>query len=173
VIVRRVRADEWPQVRDLRIAAIRESPLTFAERLEEVESRPEQRWRDRVAVQAVSDTDSLFVAESGELEPVGMCAGRLDALRDPAGPVFFLHYSYVVPAWRGRGVITALTAAVVETARSLPNVTDVSFLVHDGNDAAITAYTRLGFVDSGEMVTHPVHTAVKERVLRLPLRPAR
>jgi predicted GNAT family acetyltransferase len=55
---------------------------------------------------------------------------------------------WVAPAWRGRGIGAAGTAAVVEYARTaLAPV--VSLYVNDFNTAARGAYARVGFREVG------------------------
>ena len=44
--IRRVRADEWEALRDLRLRALADSPHAFATTLAEAERRSEAEWRE-------------------------------------------------------------------------------------------------------------------------------
>jgi hypothetical protein len=55
---------------------------------------------------------------------------------------------WVAPAWRGRGIGAAGTAAVVEYARTVVAPV-VSLYVNDFNTAARAAYRRVGFREVG------------------------
>jgi GNAT superfamily N-acetyltransferase len=57
---------------------------------------------------------------------------------------WWLQSVYVVPAWRRRGVLRALTARVVEMARSEDDVCGLRLYAHRENASAIAAYRRLG-----------------------------
>jgi ribosomal protein S18 acetylase RimI-like enzyme len=60
--VRRVRAGEWRQYRELRLEALKDSPLAFVEQYEDALARADQFWRDRVDRGAAGQTSSTFVA---------------------------------------------------------------------------------------------------------------
>jgi GNAT superfamily N-acetyltransferase len=57
---------------------------------------------------------------------------------------WWLQSVYVVPAWRRRGILRALTTRVIEMARSEDDVCGLRLYAHRENAAAIAAYRRLG-----------------------------
>jgi ribosomal protein S18 acetylase RimI-like enzyme len=90
---------------------------------------------------------SVFIAEcDGIVAGMAITAER----RSPGwvGPLIVLSDLYVEPAFRGRGVATALLARVAALARGLGSVM-VELTVRTGNRAA-ALYERLGFIEVPE-----------------------
>lgn len=154
--VRRVRADEWEQVRDLRLDAVRDpaAPIAFLHSHDEESARPDEFWRDRTARAASGDAVAQFIAEVD-----GDWAGTVSVLRRlPGSPD---HHGrpvdssrgdivgvFVRPRVRGRGVIDALFDAAQQWASSLGD-TRLTLEVHADNERAQAAYRRLGFAETG------------------------
>src|SRR4051794_26586994 len=63
-VTRRVRADEWEQVRDLRLAALQDdaAPIAFLETYQKAASEPDEFWQGRTSGGASSDSAAQFVA---------------------------------------------------------------------------------------------------------------
>jgi GNAT superfamily N-acetyltransferase len=61
-----------------------------------------------------------------------------------AGPAAWLEELYVTPAWRQRGVGSALLAAVMKRARAAGMVA-VDLEIDAGHNRAVSLYERLGF----------------------------
>jgi len=59
----------------------------------------------------------------------------------------------VSPEWRGRGVGSALMAAVIEWARSV-GVEKLALSVYPDNGPAIALYRKFGFVEEGRLTGH-------------------
>ncbi|NEE12899.1 GNAT family N-acetyltransferase, partial [Streptomyces sp. SID7499] len=53
-VMRTARADEWPQVRQLRLDALKDpaAPVAFLESYEEAVAKPDAFWRERAAAAA-------------------------------------------------------------------------------------------------------------------------
>ena len=166
MIVRRVVAGDWRAVRELRLAGLAENRLNFAERLADAQAATDERWVAATEAQATSDTDFLAIAETADGVLVATTGGYVDA--DRPGRVT-IYRVYVEPAWRGRGILEALVAAVRGWAASRPGIGGLSLLVHSGNGRAIAAYTRLGFVDQGVETPHPLDPEETEREMRMSL----
>lgn len=62
-LVRRARASEWPELRELRLRALRADPLAFGGTLAEELALPEARWVERADRGATSATSGNWVAE--------------------------------------------------------------------------------------------------------------
>lgn len=67
-VMRSVRAEEWPQARQLRLEALQDpaAPVAFLESYEEAQARPDSFWQDRTAAAAEGRYVRQFVAESPE-----------------------------------------------------------------------------------------------------------
>lgn len=134
--VRRLDADEWPALRDVRLRALQDSPDAFASsHIEEVD-RPESWWIDGMARLA------WFVTEAdGRI--VGLVAGM--PLGGDRREVISM---WVDPAHRGTGVADRLLDAVVAWAKA-EGATGLCLAVAEDNPRARHFYERAGFIPSG------------------------
>jgi GNAT superfamily N-acetyltransferase len=147
VAVRRLAAGEWELLRALRLAALADTPSAFASTHAQECDDPPARWRERAQRYA------WFVAVAGP-DAVGLAAGIPDA--DP-----HLVSMWVDPRWRGRRVAALLAGAVFDWALAA-GAHRVTLWVADGNDPAIRAYRRLGFVPTGRRQPLPSNPSVGE-----------
>ncbi|MFJ7413728.1 GNAT family N-acetyltransferase [Streptomyces sp. NPDC098077] len=171
-VMRAVRADEWPQVRQLRLDALKDpaAPVAFLESYEEAAAKPDAFWQERAAAAAEGgsgggrDRVRQFVAES----PDGVWVGSVTVLLEsPADDVRFgevpaveqahLVGVFVRPEVRGTGVTDALFREAVAWAWSLssPRLERMRLYVHEKNPRAAAFYRRFGFVPSGQRIPAP------------------
>ena len=164
--VRRVRADEWRQLREIRLEALKDTPIGFGERYEDACVKPEQDWRDRAEKSAQSAQTAMFVAidESGQFvgmtgvftKPEPESLSQSAAAAHPAVVVnnMVIYSVYVTPAHRGahRGVASLLFDAVIRWSREVAGAREIMLSVHEKNDRAHAFYQRYGFVDTGELI---------------------
>lgn len=138
VEIRRVRADEWRLLRDVRLRALADSPSAFAATLAEEAAYPDARWQDRAAGGAAGDTRIAFVAAEHD-RFAGTASGYIEA----DGGVDLVGM-WLDPEFRRRGLGEALTEAVVAwaAARCVP---EVRLWVTETNEAAMRLYKRCGF----------------------------
>lgn len=160
VAVRRVRADEWERVRDLRLAAVRDAAaaIAFLHSFEEESAHDDAFWQDRAAAASAGDSVAQFVAETdGEwvatVTVLRWERGATDhhgrSVTSPRGDVVGV---FVRPEQRGHGVIDALFDAAAQWACAMGDdrlVLDV----HTDNQRAQAAYRRIGFADTGVRFT--------------------
>ncbi|WP_228984161.1 GNAT family N-acetyltransferase [Streptomyces sp. DH12] len=159
-LVRPVRAEEWREVRELRLAALRDpvAHLAYLDTYEEAAARPDAHWRERAGRAAAGVVARQFVA----VAPGGRWVGSVTALVEREGhDVLFgtppkvdqthLVGVYVRPEARGSGVAEALLRAAAEWSWSLrePVVRRVRLYVHEHNARAAALYRKAGFVPSG------------------------
>jgi GNAT superfamily N-acetyltransferase len=158
-VIRRVRADEWQQVRALRLQALQDevAAIAFAESYEQALAQPDVLWRERAVDRAAGHSACQVVADVGGVW-VGTVAayvascGRSDDPGDQArSPRVFVFGVYVAPSHRGTGLIDGLLAEVGAWARGL-GIDDVRLHVHEDNLRARAAYGRCGFVPTGKRV---------------------
>ena len=162
--IRAVREDEWPAVRELRLASLRDeaAPIAFLDTYEQAAERPDGFWQDRARNAAVGEAARQFVA----VGPDGRWAGSVVALVEEAGTEDFFGRPvrerqaqivgvYVRPEARGIGVTEALFEAAVEWARGLAGLERVRLHVHEDNARAAAFYRKFGFVPTGEAVPNP------------------
>jgi GNAT superfamily N-acetyltransferase len=146
-------AEDWAQVREIRLRALADAPRAFASRLADEQDRPESEWRDRL----LSPSASTFLAlDDGE------AIGLVTAFLDPGDHArAHLVSMWVRPPWRRRAVGTALTQAVLDWAHRSQAHT-VNLWVTETNDAARGMYKRCGFIESGERQPLPSHPGLQE-----------
>ncbi|MFB6819031.1 GNAT family N-acetyltransferase [Streptomyces sp. NPDC056347] len=174
-VVRTVRADEWPQVRELRLSALRDpvASVAFLETYEQSVSRPDAFWQERAlnASEAGSGDVRQFVA----VAPDGRWEGSVTVLieRPDADPAFGeeveVHQAHVVgvfvrPQARGAGLADELFRAATDWAWSLtgPRIERVRLYVHEDNPRAAAFYRRIGFVPTGRTVPMPGDPSARE-----------
>jgi ribosomal protein S18 acetylase RimI-like enzyme len=141
--IRRVRADEWKALRDVRLAALADSPDAFATTHAEAAGRPDEWWREWARQSAEGADQSMFLAWR-EREPVGITG----AFRK-AGRVYVISM-WTAPSVRGRGVGRALLDAAVAFAGD----SEVRLSVTETNAGAWRFYEAYGFEATG--ATEPV-----------------
>lgn len=160
--VRRVRADEWQALRDLRLRALAGAPRAFSTTLADASARSEEQWRELATRGARGELWQTFVADEGRAL-VGMASGAID---DGAAYAELIQM-WVEPSARRRGVGRRLVEAVLAWARE--RVDEVRLHVVVGEDGAIALYRSLGFRETGrrERVREDRADLEMEMVLRL------
>jgi GNAT superfamily N-acetyltransferase len=144
VVVRRAGPDDWERWREIRLAALADSPAAFGSTLERELGFDEGFWRERLGH---PDNHSFFAELDGQL--VGIAAGYLRPdERGPDGVIAELVAMWVRPEVRGRGVAGALVEAVSKWAREQGRP-ELRLFVSGGNDAAERVYERVGFERNG------------------------
>ncbi|MFE1953772.1 GNAT family N-acetyltransferase [Streptomyces sp. NPDC059524] len=162
--IRAVRDDEWPAVRELRLAALRDemAPVAFLETYEQALEQPDGYWQDRTRNAARGEAARQFVS----VGPDGRLVGTVVALVEEAGTDDFFGRPvtrrqaqivgvYVRPEARGIGVTEALFEAAVAWSRGLEGLERVRLHVHEDNPRAAGFYRKFGFVPTGGAVPNP------------------
>jgi GNAT superfamily N-acetyltransferase len=164
VTVRRVRFQDAARMRALRLEMLADTPLAFLETLAEAAALPHKEFADRVARNAVGPLSAQFVAEVD-----GHFVGHAGGIMSPDDRTVTIIFAvYITPAHRGTGILKQLIDEVAAWSRTAGRP-ELMLEVVVGNDRARKAYERLGFVDTGVRVPHPVIPTLRE--LRM-LRPA-
>lgn len=173
-VIRPVRAEEWPAVRDLRLEALRDpvAHLAYLDTYADAAARPDSYWRERAARSAEGAGGARqFVAEAAD----GTWVGSVVVLIEEAGSADWAGFPverrqghlvgvYVRPGYRGSGLTEALFDAATEWAWER-GAERVRLLVHPENARALGFYRKAGFVESG--VTVPLAGESGERELEM------
>ncbi|MGV9791342.1 GNAT family N-acetyltransferase [Streptomyces sp. NPDC003435] len=171
-VVRSVRAEEWGDVKRLRLDALRDpvAHLAFLETYEDAAVRPDSFWQERAAGRPGV---RQFVAEA----PGGEWAGSLTVLVEEAGGTDWAGNAverqqghvvgvFVRPEHRGNGLIQELLDAGVAWAWE-QKAERVRLFVHADNPRAQGAYLRAGFKPTGLVVSFSKNEAERELELAL------
>jgi ribosomal protein S18 acetylase RimI-like enzyme len=143
IVVRRLTAADWAQLRAARLSALAEAPQAFASTLAREQQFSDDVWRGR------ADSGRTFGAWQGATI-VGLATGLPpeDAVRAEAVEPWHLVGMWVAPACRGQGVADQLVEAVCDLARQA-GAASVTLWVTEVNQRARAFYRRLGFAPTG------------------------
>ncbi|HYO95540.1 MAG TPA: GNAT family N-acetyltransferase [Polyangiaceae bacterium] len=144
VRVRLLGADEGQLLKQLRLAALAESPDLFGESLEAALARSDAEWRDQAASLAAAEGPRVFVAERGHGP-----AGLVLAAEDPVDPqTARLGGLWVDPPARRARVAVTLVDAVQAWAVALRRQR-LRLWIHEDALTARCVWERLGFTYDG------------------------
>jgi demethylmenaquinone methyltransferase/2-methoxy-6-polyprenyl-1,4-benzoquinol methylase len=165
IAVRRASPEEWQALKELRLAALRESPDAFGSSYEHEARANEATWRGWTTGEGWDGAVATFVAEEGA-RLLGMATAHRP--NDEPGTVW-MFAMWVRPEHRGHGIGRALVEAVVAHARSL-GAEVVMLRVTESNPAAIGVYASCGFIGTPDP-PEPLRdgSALMTRAMWLPL----
>ncbi|GAA2959703.1 GNAT family N-acetyltransferase [Streptomyces enissocaesilis] len=171
-MIRPVRADEWAEAKELRLAALQDplAGIAFLETYEKAVREPDSFWKGRTGRVTGDSQARQFVAEA----PDGRWVGTVTVIVERAGAegtfggapeVDQAHAVgvFVRPEARGTGVAQELFRAALEWSWALPDprIERVRLYVHERNGRAEALYAKAGFLRSGETVAMPGDASVK------------
>ncbi len=131
----RVEPDDWQRLRDVRLAALAESPEMFGSTWGKEQSFDEAEWRRRAARPAtfLASRDGVDVGMAGVYEFDGE---------------WFVMGMWIAPGARGTGVVEALINACESVAQEA-GARSVGLGVMEDNPRGRQAYLRLGYDFTG------------------------
>ena len=135
IVLTRVEPEDWQRLRDVRLAALAESPEMFGSNLAKEQSFDEAEWRRRAARPAtfLASRDGVDVGMAGVYEfDGGWCVMGM----------------WLAPVARGTGVVEALVNACESVAQAA-GATTVALGVMEDNPRGRRAYLRLGYDFTG------------------------
>jgi GNAT superfamily N-acetyltransferase len=154
--VRRIRADEGPHLRAIRLRALADSPSAFGSTLAREQAFSDDVWQERATGSAAGEDRVTFVAEDAD-RWIGMATGLVDA-----GGRLDLVGMFVDPAARRQRLGAALVEAVAAWARGRGAV-QIHLWVTTTNEPALRLYRGLGFRPTGR--TQPLdHTPALQEI---------
>lgn len=132
--------DEWPLLRDLRLAALRDSPESFLSTHDAEAALTPADWKDEAA------RGIWLTWYAG-----GRAVAVLGATPEPDVPPEdrYLSHLWVAPPARRSGIATRLVEDMLRRLRSM-GVRRAWLWVLDGNEAALGLYLGLGFRPAGD-----------------------
>ncbi|RZB18755.1 GNAT family N-acetyltransferase [Streptomyces sp. F001] len=171
-VVRSIRADEWPAVKELRLRALRDpvAHLAFLETYEEAAARPDSFWQERAARSAEGAVTAQQIVAEG---PGGELVGTLTVLVEEPGTTDWAGFPierrqghlvgvYMWPEHRGCGLTELLFDEALEWAWG-QGLERVRLIVHEENGRAQAFYRKVGFEPSGVTVPMDGQTGACER----------
>jgi RimJ/RimL family protein N-acetyltransferase len=135
LVMTRVEPRDWQRLREVRLAALADSPEMFGSTLAREQAFEEEEWRRRAARPAtfVASRDGVDVGMAGVYEfDAGWCVMGM----------------WIAPGARGTGVVDALID-VCESAARDAGATSLALGVMEDNPRGRRAYARLGYEPTG------------------------
>jgi RimJ/RimL family protein N-acetyltransferase len=163
VRVERVAPHLWRTYRDLRLAALIDSPRAFWETYARAAARTDEQWRARCG----PDGPATWLALDGD-RPVGT-VGLWDDLDQPADEVVLVGM-WVATVARGTGLADRLLRTAMADAGASGFRRVVLDVAHE-NTRARAFYARHGFRPTGQVATMPWDESVTEETLVRELTP--
>ena len=153
----RLHENQWCELRDLRLAALADSPLAFWSTWAQEAGYDEPRWTSflRAATWFVATNRSRTIGGVGALL-------RPEIVDEPE-----LIGMWVAPECRRSGVAASLLAACCDWALEQRHRA-VTLWVVDSNEPARRLYEKFGFGDTGERARHPNDASGVEIRMRRP-----
>ncbi|MDQ4212774.1 GNAT family N-acetyltransferase [Microbacterium capsulatum] len=151
-LVRRIRADEWTQGRDLRLRSLQDpaADIAFLDTYENAAAQTDAFWRARISRAAEGSEIAQFVAIAGDGEWFGTTTVLATVLEGEPGTALVVGV-FVAEGHRGNGAIDALLDACAAWVSGL-GITELTLEVHVDNARAQAAYERNGFVRTGRII---------------------
>jgi RimJ/RimL family protein N-acetyltransferase len=148
---------EWVTLREVRLAALRESPDAFLSSHSEESAFEEQKWRAEFV-------RGEWTIEIRNDEPIAL----VGVTREQGTPPdeCYLEYMWVSPGFRRRGVATDLIKTVLRHLLNRGFVT-IWLWVLEGNEPARRLYEKCGFTSTGLTQRPPRGLSRSEELMRL------
>ncbi len=159
--VRRISAGEGVVLKNIRLAALLDSPSAFGSTHAAEAAQTDDHWESRAALGASGSKSATFFAVIDE-SLVGVVAGYRPDLE---GSTVELVSMWVAPPYRQAGVGRQLVDAVLDWARET-GASRVELWVTRGNDQAQRLYESAGFRETGEHQTLPSDPRHEESRMR-------
>ncbi|MGP3953119.1 GNAT family N-acetyltransferase [Streptomyces sp. 7N604] len=170
--IRTVRADDWAELRKLRLAALSDpvARVAFVDTYEKSSAQSEDFWRGRATpiaeggaatnVIAADEDDGMWVAMLALLDETGQCApaaGTPGVIGEDGAtpPQIHVVSVYVRPEHRGTGVAEQLFRTAIDWTWGNTKAERIRLWVHGDNPRAEAFYRRLGFARTGETMAFP------------------
>ena len=164
VLVRKVTAEDWEILRDIRLSALREAPTAFGSTYEDQVTFTKQDWLRRIAN---SCTFFAYLPEVDGRRPVGLAGGY-----QQTPGVAEVISMWGDPRARGRRVGEALIDAVADWARTETDARTLHLWVTESNQSASRLYERCGFKPTGERQPLPSDPSLPEFAMSRDLYPS-
>jgi GNAT superfamily N-acetyltransferase len=140
ICVRRLQPEQWRLLRDVRLAALSDSPAAFSKPLVRAQSLTDADWQRLAHDGAGGEISSCYLALVEDV-PVGIAVGLPDA--EDASRAYLVSM-WVAPSHRGGRTAVALLDEVERWAAARGARTLVAG-VTAGNDRALAFYRKCGY----------------------------
>jgi len=138
--IRRLRPDEAPRFKQVRLQALQDAPEAFGSTYADAIQRSDASWQQQTENSAAGDQRATFIACLGD-QTVGLAALYRQPEDQTIGEMLQV---WVAPASRSDGTAVALIMALLDWGRA-QGMQTVWAAVKTDNQRALRFYERLGF----------------------------
>lgn len=164
--IRRIAPDDWLLLKEVRLAALADSPDAFSATLAEAEAYDNNVWRTRAESGSVGPHQATFLLAADQQPALGMITGLTS--RDSPNTCQLVS-TWVAPSVRGRGYGKALTSTLIRWATE-SGFTRIQLWVTTTNHSAIRLYESTGFAPAGVIKALPSNSQLQEALYNQQLR---
>jgi ribosomal protein S18 acetylase RimI-like enzyme len=159
LVVREAGATDWPELRDLRLEMLEDTPLAYLETLAQARLRTDEEWQERARRHTAPGSFVLVAVDDGRY------VGTMSVYTSPLGePV--VAAVYVTPSHRGTGTADALLAAIEGRVRGSARLL---LEVHEDNPRAQAFYRRHGFELTGGWTPYALDPSQRDLEMAKPM----
>ena len=144
--MKRLREDDWPDLRSMRLKALKSDSSVFASSYEKESAMTEADWKRRL--QTENDA-AIFLLYEDDV-PVGMTGIGVDR-NDSTKRRAILWGSWLEPRLRGKGLSHLMFAERIAWARQHPTIERITVFHRASNAAARHAILKHGFLATQEL----------------------
>jgi GNAT superfamily N-acetyltransferase len=138
--IRRIRTDEWLEMRSLRLHALADAPTAYGSTLAQEQSYSEEIWRERSLGTASGCERATFIAERDGIW-IGMVTGLANQ-QELTKQSTLLVAMFVATSVRRKGIGVALVDALTSWARDCGANQIVLWVASDNNPAVSLRHPR-------------------------------
>ncbi|MEV7660747.1 N-acetyltransferase [Paenarthrobacter sp. NPDC089316] len=165
--VRRLGAQDWQLLKNIRLEMLADTPMAYVETLEAARRQTDSQWRERAAT--MSGEGSITLVADGGADGSRLCALMRVVATPPQEPRnlrrAMLLSVYVAAEHRGLGLADELLECACKAARLELGAESLELGVHEDNARAMAFYARHGFHATGGSRKYPQDTSKLELVM--------
>lgn len=139
-IIEQLPEKRWEELRDLRLAAVKDVPHSFLDTPVEVMDYKKSHWVEKLPTTILAEVEGKLV---------GMIAPWLEK-REKVKHVGHIGAFYVLPEYRGKGVGKILLEKAIERHQKNPDISKILIEVNPLQKVAHNLYLSFGFKKVGE-----------------------
>ena len=162
ILIRPATRDDWRTVRDLRFAALQDTPFAFGSTLAREKAFTASEWRKWIGESRMGNRQVIFLGFDRE-----RCVAIVGAFDHEGGAVRLISM-WVAPDARRHGVGKALVEEVIRWTRSIGKDT-IELHVTEGNTPAENLYREMGFKPTDDTMPLPSDPTYQLRLMELQL----
>ena len=148
-VIVRPKEEYVDQIRELRLEALKESPLAFGSSYDEEIERSEEEWKEYILRPLIND---YIYAQYAKMD--GKIVGSIGAYIEPLEKTAHIAYTtgfYVTKGLQGEGIGPLLLDVLIEKLSQRPGIRKLQLQVAVTQEPAIKLYKDKGFVEVGRL----------------------